>query len=78
MKEQTNMKKLQCDVVVVGAGISGLYAALKLPRSLNVILIAKGDLQTCDSMLAQGGIAVERSEEDYNSYFEDTLRAGHY
>ena len=78
MKEQTNMKKLQCDVVVVGAGISGLYAALKLPRSLNIILIAKGDLQTCDSMLAQGGIAVERSEEDYESYFEDTLRAGHY
>ncbi|MDO4797329.1 MAG: L-aspartate oxidase [Coriobacteriales bacterium] len=72
------MKKLQCDVVVVGCGISGLYAALKLPRSCQVILIAKGDIETCDSMLAQGGIAVMRNEDDYDSYFEDTLRAGHY
>ncbi len=72
------MKKLQCDVVVVGCGISGLYAALKLPRSCKVILIAKGDIETCDSMLAQGGIAVMRSEDDYESYFEDTMKAGHY
>lgn len=72
------MKKLQCDVVVVGCGISGLYAALKLPRSCKVILIAKGDLETCDSMLAQGGIAVMRGEDDYEPYMEDTLKAGHY
>ena len=72
------MKKLQCDVVVVGCGISGLYAALKLPRSCKVILIAKGDIETCDSILAQGGIAVMRNEDDYEQYFEDTLKAGHY
>ena len=72
------MKKLQCDVVVVGCGISGLYAALKLPRNCQIILIAKGDIETCDSMLAQGGIAVARSEDDYEQYFEDTLKAGHY
>ena len=48
----TRMRKLQCDVVVVGCGIAGLYAALKLPRSCDVILIAKGDIETCDSMLA--------------------------
>ena len=72
------MKKLQCDVVVVGCGIAGLYAALKLPRTMRVILICKGDIETCDSMLAQGGIAVLRAEDDYDSYFEDTLKAGHY
>ena len=72
------MKKLQCDVVVVGCGISGLYAALKLPRTCEVILIAKGDIETCDSMLAQGGIAVMRDEKDFESYLEDTLKAGHY
>ncbi|MDO4807955.1 MAG: L-aspartate oxidase [Coriobacteriales bacterium] len=72
------MRKLQCDVVVVGCGIAGLYAALKLPRSCDVILIAKGDIETCDSMLAQGGIAVMRNEEDYDLYVEDTLKAGHY
>ena len=78
MRGERPVKKLQCDVVVVGCGISGLYAALKLPRSCQVILIAKGDIETCDSMLAQGGIAVMRDEDDYESYFEDTLRAGHY
>ncbi|MEE0028041.1 MAG: FAD-binding protein, partial [Atopobiaceae bacterium] len=72
------MRKLQCDVVVVGCGIAGLYAALKLPRACDVILIAKGDIETCDSMLAQGGIAVMRNEEDYDLYVEDTLKAGHY
>lgn len=72
------MKKLQCDVVVVGCGISGLYAALKLPRTCEVVLIAKGDIETCDSMLAQGGIAVMRDEKDFESYLEDTLKAGHY
>ncbi len=78
MRRERHLKKLQCDVVVVGCGISGLYAALKLPSSCQIILIAKGDIETCDSMLAQGGIAVMRNEEDYESYFEDTLRAGHY
>ena len=29
-------------------------------------------------MLAQGGICVLPDEEDYTSYFEDTMRAGHY
>lgn len=72
------MKKLQCDVVVVGCGIAGLYAALKLPRSCDVILLAKGDIETCDSMLAQGGIAVMRNEDDFDLYLEDTLKAGHY
>lgn len=72
------MRKLQCDVVIVGTGAAGLYTALKLPRSYNIIMLAKGDMQTCDSMLAQGGIAVLRDEDDYDSYYEDTMRAGHY
>lgn len=76
--KEVHTKKLQCDVVVVGCGISGLYAALKLPRDCKVILIAKGDIETCDSMLAQGGIAVMLNEDDYDSYFEDTMKAGHY
>ncbi len=31
-----------------------------------------------DSYLAQGGICMLRSESDYDSYYEDTMRAGHY
>ena len=41
-------------------------------------MICKEDLESCDSMLAQGGICVLHDENDYDSYFEDTMRAGHY
>ena len=71
-------RELTYDTVIVGAGASGLYAALKLPRKQNILLICKEDLESCDSMLAQGGICVLRDENDYDEFFEDTLKAGHY
>lgn len=71
-------RELTYDTVIVGAGASGLYAALKLPRTQNILLICKEDLESCDSMLAQGGICVLRDENDYDEFFEDTLKAGHY
>ena len=71
-------KELTYNTVIVGAGVSGLYAALKLPKEQNILLICKEDLPSCDSMLAQGGICVQRDETDYDSFFEDTLKAGHY
>ena len=49
-------KELTYNTVIVGAGVSGLYAALKLPKEQNILLICKEDLPSCDSMLAQGGI----------------------
>lgn len=69
---------IDCDVVIVGCGVAGLYCALNLPAALSVILLSKGAVDECDSMLAQGGICVLRDEGDYESFFEDTLRAGHY
>lgn len=66
------------DVIIVGSGVAGLYCALKLPEDLNITIITKADPEECDSWLAQGGICVLRNEEDYQDYFEDTLRAGHY
>ena len=71
-------KELTYNTVIVGAGVSGLYAALKLPKERNILLNCKEDLPSCDSMLAQGGICVQRDETDYDSFFEDTLKAGHY
>ena len=71
-------RELTYDTVIVGAGASGLYAALKLPRKQNILLICKEDLESCDSMLAQGGSCVLRDETDYDEFFEDTLKAGHY
>ena len=66
------------DIVIVGTGVSGLFAALNLPRDKQIIMITKSDIESSDSFLAQGGICVLNSEDDYDSYFEDTLRAGHY
>ena len=66
------------DTVIVGTGVSGLFAALNLPRDKQIIMITKSDIESSDSFLAQGGICVLKSEDDYESYFEDTLCAGHY
>ncbi len=70
--------EIHTDVVIVGCGVAGLYCALKLPRDLKIVMITKSDAESSDSFLAQGGICVQRDEEDYDSYFEDTMRAGHY
>ena len=70
--------RYKTDVVIVGSGVAGLYCALKLPQDLNITIITKADPEECDSWLAQGGICVLRNEEDYQAYYEDTLRAGHY
>ena len=66
------------DVVVVGTGVGGLFAALNIEPDKKVMLITKSDLESSDSFLAQGGICVERDDDDYESYFEDTMKAGHY
>lgn len=66
------------DVVIVGCGVAGLYAAINLPRGLSVAMLSKASLEECDSMLAQGGICVLRDAEDYRPYFRDTMRAGHW
>ncbi len=70
--------ELFTDVVIVGTGISGLFCALNFPITKKIIIITKSDCESSDSFLAQGGICVMRGEKDYKSYFEDTLRAGHY
>ena len=72
------MKKLYYDVVIAGCGVAGLYTALQLPREKKILMLSKEAFENCDSMLAQGGICVLLNDADYDSYFEDTMRAGHY
>ena len=72
------MKNLYYDVVIAGCGVAGLYTALHLGTDKKILMLSKEDLESCDSMLAQGGICVLHDEDDYDSYFEDTMRAGHY
>ena len=72
------MRELHYDVVIVGCGVGWNYTALNLPEDKQILMLSKAELETCDSMLAQGGICVLRDETDYDAYFEDTMRAGHY
>lgn len=66
------------DVLIVGSGVAGLYAALNLPKDKKVTVVTKSEAQNSDSFLAQGGICVLRDEADYDSFYDDTMRAGHY
>jgi L-aspartate oxidase len=67
----------QFDVLVVGAGAAGLYAALCLPDNLQVGLIAKDTLSTGASDWAQGGIAAPIDPADSPElHIADTMRAG--
>ena len=70
--------RIKTDVVIVGTGVAGMFSALKLPRDKKIVIITKEDMRSSDSFLAQGGICVLRDENDYDSYFEDTMKAGHY
>ena len=64
--------------MIVGTGASGLFAALHCPSDKNILMITKDAVENSDSFLAQGGICVLRDENDYDSFMEDTLKAGHY
>ena len=67
------METEKTDVVIVGTGASGLFAALHVPRDKKVLMITKDDVENSDSFLAQGGICVLHEETDYDSVMEDTL-----
>jgi L-aspartate oxidase len=69
---------MKTDILIIGSGCAGLYAALHLPQDKQVTVITKADLESSDSFLAQGGICMLRDESDYDNYFHDTMKAGHY
>ncbi len=58
--------------------MAGLYCALNLPNDRKITIVTKNEAPKSDSYLAQGGICVLRDGEDYKSFFEDTMKAGHY
>lgn len=66
------------EVIIAGSGCSGLYCALQLPKDWKITVLSKKAVEECNSYLAQGGICMLKSEDDYESYFEDTMKAGHY
>ncbi len=66
------------DIIIVGCGVAGLYCALNLPKDKKITVVTKKIASKSDSFLAQGGICVLRDENDYKSFFNDTMEAGHY
>ena len=64
-------EEIKCDVLIAGCGVSGLYAALNLPSTANIIMVTKTVVEECDSMLAQGGICVLHDEGDYDAFYEE-------
>lgn len=69
---------MKTDILIVGSGVAGLYCALNLPKDKNIVIVTKECAKNSDSYLAQGGICVLRDEDDYDSFYEDTMKAGHY
>lgn len=68
----------ETDVVIIGTGAAGLFCALHFPKTTNILMVTKDEVDQSDSFLAQGGMCMLRDEDDYDGYFEDTMKAGHY
>ncbi|NLX92478.1 MAG: L-aspartate oxidase [Clostridiales bacterium] len=73
------MKK-KYDVLIVGSGIAGLYAAIQFDKSVNVLVLSKQARTVSSSSLAQGGVAAVLQHEDdsFDLHIQDTLIAGGY
>ena len=41
MQNNSNLKKINADIVIAGTGVAGMYAALSLPEDKNIIMITK-------------------------------------
>lgn len=72
-----NSKPLLTDVLIIGAGLAGMSAALSLPAQLRVTLLSKSRFEECASAWAQGGIAaVLDTGDSLAEHVRDTLIAG--
>ena len=67
---------MKYDVIIIGAGVAGLYAAMHIPKKKKVLIINKRETFKCNSFYAQGGVALAINEEDIPLHVKDTLDAG--
>lgn len=77
------MKHSKYSAVIVGSGIAGLYAAIKLEKEANLpnglLIITKSQLIESNSKYAQGGMVCVMPENKLDSctlHIEDTIKAG--
>lgn len=70
-------KQFQFDVVIIGSGAAGMTAALKLPKSSSIAILAKNNYEQHATYYAQGGIsAVLEADDSVELHTQDTLNAG--
>ena len=70
-------KNIEFDFLIIGGGVAGASAALKLSQLGTVALVSKETLFECNTRWAQGGIASVLSEQDsYEAHTQDTIAAG--
>ena len=68
---------IKTDVLIVGTGLAGLFAAIHISTEKKCIVATKTDIEFSSSWLAQGGIAAVISPDDnIESHVSDTLKAG--
>ncbi|MFK5976189.1 MAG: FAD-dependent oxidoreductase [Sulfurovum sp.] len=70
------MKKY--DVLIIGAGIAGLYAAMQIPKEKRVLVVCKDIPWECNTFYAQGGMVAVLNEDDIALHVKDTIEAGAY
>lgn len=72
----SSISRKDFDVIIVGEGLAGLYAALNISPDLRVVILSKSVNET-SSYLSQGGVAaVVNSDDNYEKHVNDTLIAG--
>ncbi|MEM1098868.1 MAG: L-aspartate oxidase [Planctomycetota bacterium] len=73
----TLLPQIFTDVLVIGAGVAGMRAALGMGDELDVIVAAKGTIKQSNTHWAQGGIAAAVGEgDDAEQHAADTIEAG--
>src|SRR5262245_61229884 len=70
-------RQADCDLLVVGGGVAGFYAALCAGNEADVVVLTKGPIKTTASYLAQGGVAAAIGPDDDPAlHAADTIAAG--
>lgn len=74
---QGRFHKINCDFLIIGSGLAGLYAANYAAQFGSVVIVTKSKIKLSSSYLAQGGIASAINLEDSPElHLNDTIKAG--
>ncbi len=75
--ESNRLGQVFTDVLVLGAGVGGLRAAIEAADAVDVIVVCKDQIPECNTAYAQGGIAVVTDVADsFEAHVDDTLQVG--